>query len=327
MSFIDMVKTLAQKPKPADPADIEAKLADAQAELERLKTEHSEAAYNAVVSGDTEQAQHVTELSNQIVVVNQQISMLTAAVSVAYERVAQHMREVRVIAGRERLANAERTLTRRQRYATELQDKLAEVARIYRLLLETTDKAAMILPAGATQEANMNVGDVRSAVSHELYRVAAGPFSRAGVDTTRGFPGAHPPTLDFRDQPERITPLATETERANAHALEMMRAYIANGENLTPAELDTASSADTADGVENAEPILEADDGIAAAPTSEAPLSERRDLHTVVAALGTVLDEPQPTEAPAPATPMVHPQPIPEPKRRSFQPLPRRVRH
>jgi hypothetical protein len=211
--IIDNIRN-GRPPLTPSPGDIEAKIADAEAQLSATDPDYSRAALEAEggVPGAADRFAAVVERRKAIA---GRLEMLRSALAAAQADERAHQARQRAKLFKDNLAKITAAFTKRDDAAQRLSDHIAGAAQAYRDLLELSDKAALPLPGVSIPAGSLiGTGELRRAVERELYRLGA-----TALDHRRNFPGGKSHDIELLDAPERLPALVDVVKEASAFAL------------------------------------------------------------------------------------------------------------
>src|SRR5262249_13223039 len=113
----------------------------------------------------------------------------------------------------------------RDKLGVELQATLETAERQFRQLLSIVGEIGAAWPFHESQlaPAMLTPSSSALAVAHDLHRVGARPFIRAGLPQEQSFPGGKSPSINLIGQPEAVMPIAEALKRASDFARKVMR--------------------------------------------------------------------------------------------------------
>jgi hypothetical protein len=218
--------TTITDPKPAaaqiSPADIERRLADAEASVVRTTTEHQRAAFDAEV-GLPGAEERLVITAHNLQDSKARVATLQGALVVAREEDERARARIQAKLRKDNIAKIAANLVRRDAAAERLAAGLKEAAEAWRELLDYSGKAVLPVPGMEFPHGSMTaLGDLRRAVEREMFRVGSTP-ERHGTD----FPGGNAHDMSVRENPGAIEPLADAIKGASAYVIARL-----NGEAL-----------------------------------------------------------------------------------------------
>lgn len=207
------------------PADIEARIGQAEASVEQIRAEHRRAALEAE-AGNPGSSERLADTMQRLHAAEGRISTLRSALIAAREDDELSRRRLQAKLRKENLAKITAAFERRDRAGERLSQAIADAAVAWRDLLESSEKAAlpvpgMDYPAGAMT----TVGELRRAVEHEFFRLGA-----VVLDHNRDLPGGKSPDFTVRDAPNQIKALPAVLKESSR-----LVSAILHGDQLEPA--------------------------------------------------------------------------------------------
>ena len=199
------------------PAELEAKIAAAEARLELARADHAQAALEAEggLPGAAERLTRAAELRNAAF---DRVEDLRGALTAAQAEVERQRARMQAKLRKENLARVAAALDRRDEAAGHLSEHVGAAVAAWRELVEWSDKAAIPVPGGVVPDgALLKVGELRRLVERELYRQGA-----RALDHGHDFPGGRPYDVMMADQPDRLPALAEECKAASRWALKTL---------------------------------------------------------------------------------------------------------
>ena len=201
-------------PLTPSPADIEAKIGEAEANAEQARAEHAQAALEAE-GGLPGSAERLAQAVAQRQAATDRLETLRSALSAAHIEDQRHRARMQAKLRKENLARLTAALERRDQVAVRLAEHIGAAVIAWRELVDWSDKAAIPVPGGVMpQGALLHVGELRRAVEREIYRQGA-----RALDHGHDFPGGRAHDVALIDQPDQLPALVDECAAASRWAI------------------------------------------------------------------------------------------------------------
>lgn len=201
-------------PLTPSPADIEARIADAEAALDRANASHARAALENE-GGLPGAAERLEAAVGNRQAAQQRLETLRSALRAAHEEEHRRNAARQAKLRKENLTRLTAALDRRDEAAVRLAEHIGAAVAAWRELVEWSDKAAIPVPGGVIpQGALLHAGELRRAVEREIYRQGA-----RALDHAHDFPGGRAHDVEMIDQPDQLPALAEECKAASRWAI------------------------------------------------------------------------------------------------------------
>jgi hypothetical protein len=212
--LIDNIRN-GRSPLTPSPAEIEARIGEAESKLADVEAEHSRAALEAE-AGVVGAGERLSAVLERRAGLNARLETLRSALGAA--RADERAREARQRAKlfKDNLARITAALERRDAAAARLSEHIGHAVSAWRELVELSDKAALPLPGMSPLPMGCltNLGELRRALEQDIYRQGAKSLAHA-----TDFPGGKAHDIELLDAPERLPALPDVVKQGSAFAL------------------------------------------------------------------------------------------------------------
>lgn len=218
MALTEKLRDAIKRPSPAD---LEQRLASAEADLTALRGRLEIAAFD--MASDVHGAdRRYAEIGAEVVLATERVEALRIAIPAARKNLEAEQARNRDAASKAKIEAVRQHLRLRDQAIAQFEVSIGEAVTAWKKACSQADKARLAAPSSVAfpeRVAITSTPDINRAVAHELWRVGSDPQSLSGV---HAFPGSKSPSVNQRHNLQAIPSISEVMKKATAAAMDII---------------------------------------------------------------------------------------------------------